>query len=52
MRLGAARGGAGADGLIHGSDKNLVVYDRGTSVDGESFLVISTLLPFDRFISR
>lgn len=41
----------GAGSLIHGSDKNPLVYDHTTSVDGESLLVISTLPPFDHFIS-
>ena len=29
--------------MIHGSDKNPLVYDHTTSVDGESLLVISGL---------
>lgn len=52
MRLCAAHCSIRAGGLIHGSDKNPLVYDHTTSVDGESLLVISTLLLFDHFISH
>lgn len=38
--------------MIHGSDKNPLVYNHTTSADGESLLVISSLLPFDHFISH
>lgn len=50
-RLRAAHCSIGAGILIHGSDKNPLVYDHTTSVDAESVLVISTRLPFDCFIS-
>ena len=50
MRLGDAHSSIRVDSLIHDSDKNPLVYDHTTSVDGESLLVISTPLPFDHFI--
>lgn len=50
MRDGDAHSSIRADSLIHDSDKNPLVYDHTTSVDSESLLVISTLLPFDHFI--
>ena len=50
MRPRDARGSIRAGSLIYDSDKNPLVYDHTTSVDGESLLVISTVLPFDHFI--
>lgn len=50
MRLCDAHSSIRAGSLIHDSDKIPLVYDHTTSVDGESLLVISTLLPFDHFI--
>lgn len=43
MRLCDGHSGTGAGSLIHDSDKNPLVYDLTTSVDGESLLVISAL---------